>query len=42
MLRTDNHEQDKPRREKELQEQEEASILLGGRAVLEVGVEEFP
>lgn len=42
MLRTDHHEQDKPRREKELQEQEEASILLRGRAVMEVGVVEFP
>lgn len=38
MLRTDHHEQDKPRREKELEEQEEAGIL---RQAMEAGVAEF-
>lgn len=35
MLRTDHHEQNKPRREMEFERQEEAGIL---RQVMEVGV----
>lgn len=38
MLRTDHHEQDKPSREKELEDQGEAGIL---RQAMETGVADF-